>query len=395
MDSGIGKLQLETERGDVPDEHADEGFTAGPTVRSPLGRILAFLLITWIPMCILAIGQGNAIASTPRGSFLLDFATYARFFVAAPLLIIAEQLIGSRMAETTRRFTEDGLVRPEDRPVYEQALQRLTRRRASRWATVVLVALALFGSWNFTIEHVQGVDASSWQAVNIGAHTLRQSLAGTWDHLVAVPLFLFLVYRWLWRLIVWTLFLRTTAQLNLELIPTHADGAGGLEFLQRTQSAFGLIAFGMSSILSAEVAFRLVYEGAKLTPYEGPLVVVVVVVELLFLGPLLVFTPVMVNARRRGMQAYGALVARYGREFQKKWIDGGAAVNAVLLGSADIQSLADMGNSFQFVKRMRMTPVSSRGVIRLLLATILPALPLLLLIMPLAEIVGILKKLMF
>ena len=393
--SAIGKLQLESESGDLADEHADEVIARRHTVRSVLRRILTILLITWIPMCILAIAQGNAIASTPRGSFLLDFATYARFFIAAPLLIVAERVIGPRMDDAIHRFTSDGLVRQQDRATYEEAVKRLARRRASRWATVVLVALALFGSWNFTIEHVQGVDVSSWQAVSIGAHTLRQSLAGTWNHLVAVPLFLFLFYRWLWRLFVWTLFLRSTAQLNLELIPAHADGAGGLEFLQRTQSAFGLIAFGMTSVISAGVAFRVVYEGAKLTPYEGPLLVVVVIVELLFLGPLLVFAPVMGRARRRGMRAYGALVGRYDREFQRKWIDGGAPGNAVLLGSPDIQSLADMGNSFEFVRRMRLTPVGRGGVIRLLLATVLPTIPVLLLNMPISQILGMLKKLIF
>jgi len=361
--------------------------------RSLAERIVGLFLVTWIPMCVLSLVQGNAIAPTPRGSFLLDFATYARFFVAAPLLIIAERSIGPRIDEATHRFAQDGLVGPEDQANVREAIQRLTLRRASRWATAVLLILALVGGWNFTIEHIQGLETSSWQDVSIGEHTLKHSLAGTWNHLVAVPILLFLLYRWLWHLLVWSLFLRSVARLNLQLIPAHADSAGGLGFLPGTQSSFAIIAFGLNSVLSAEIAFRIVYEGAQLRGFEAPFVIILVVVELLFLGPLLAFTPPMMAARRRGMRLYGELVARYDRDFQRKWIDGGASPGEVLLGSPDIQSLADMGNSFEFVRRMRITPIDRAAVIKLFIATALPVMPLLLLTVPINDLFQLLRKL--
>ena len=47
------------------------------------------------------------------------------------------------------------------------------------------------------------------------------------------------------------------------------------------------------------------------------------------------------------------LAARYAREFDRKWLRGGAPADEPLLGSGDIQSLADLGNSYEVVKEMQ------------------------------------------
>jgi hypothetical protein len=287
-------------------------------------------------------------------------------------------------------------VRGGDQPAFERAIRRLTRRRASRQATIALVALAILAAWTFTIERIHGDTVASWQTVSIGGdHALRHSLAGLWNHVVAVPIVLFLFYRWVWRLVIWTLFLRTVAGLDLKLVPAHADGAGGLGFLERVQKSFGILALGITSIVSAEIAFRITYEGAQFAPFQAPLVMVLVAIQLIFLGPLLVLFPRMRTAKRSGIDAYGDLVVRYNRDFDRKWTEGGAPADERMLGSADIQSLADMGNSFQFVRRMRMTPISLDTVMRLGLWSALPVLPLLLLVIPLSDIFRALSKLVF
>jgi hypothetical protein len=66
-----------------------------------------------------------------------------------------------------------------------------------------------------------------------------------------------------------------------------------------------------------------------------------------------------------------------------------------LLGSGDFQSLADLGNSFGFVRDMRLVPFSLEDVLRLAIATAIPLLPLLLTIMPLEELLTRLAKIVF
>jgi hypothetical protein len=60
------------------------------------------------------------------------------------------------------------------------------------------------------------------------------------------------------------------------------------------------------------------------------------------------------------------------------------------MGSGDIQSLADLGNSYEVVRSMNIVPITKDAVLRLVAATLVPIVPLLLTMMPLEEL---LKKL--
>jgi hypothetical protein len=65
----------------------------------------------------------------------------------------------------------------------------------------------------------------------------------------------------------------------------------------------------------------------------------------------------------------------------------------LLLGSGDIQSLADLGNSFEIIQKMRILPVQPSDFIAMVLPGLVPALPLAATVMPLGEIVTRLFKL--
>ncbi len=104
------------------------------------------------------------------------------------------------------------------------------------------------------------------------------------------------------------------------------------------------------------------------------------------LGPLLVFAPQLAQAKRTGNREYGTLAERYVREFDAKWLRGGAPADEALVGSADIQSLADLGNSFEVVRTMRIAPVTKEAILRLVAATLAPLVPLALTMMSLEEL---------
>ena len=92
------------------------------------------------------------------------------------------------------------------------------------------------------------------------------------------------------------------------------------------------------------------------------------------------------------MESYGSLVLCYNRAFQDKWLESPGPQGEQLLGSSDIQSLADLGNSFRLVSDMRLTPFGRSAVIQLVVATLLPALPLVLLVVPMGDILAALAK---
>jgi hypothetical protein len=83
------------------------------------------------------------------------------------------------------------------------------------------------------------------------------------------------------------------------------------------------------------------------------------------------------------------------REFDRKWLRGGAPADEPLVGSADIQSLADLGNSFEVVKEMRLVPFTMRTVLQLTVLTLLPVGPLLLTMFSLEQVLDSLLKVLF
>lgn len=357
-------------------------------------RIVAFLAVTYIPLLVLSIWEGHAIGPTPQTSLLLDFAAYARFFLAVPILFIAEVTIGPRVTTAGLHFVESGLVRSQDQPAFDRAVQRLARWRESWSVELVLLAIAVAGAWIFTAEDLYGAaTVSTWNDALTAADQGRGlSSAGLWYRMVSVPILQFFWYRWLWRLGIWGWFLYDVSRLKLNLVPTHADGAGGLAFLGTTHVAFGILAFGMSCVLSAAAAFDIVFEGAGIDSFRVHFITLVVITEVLLLSPLLMFTPALIGARLTGLRQYSLLVLRYNRAFHDKWIAGQVAPDEPLLGSSDIQSLADLGNSYEFIRSMRIVPFTVRVMLQLAVISLLPALPLILLVMPIEQVLKIMTQ---
>ena len=138
------------------------------------------------------------------------------------------------------------------------------------------------------------------------------------------------------------------------------------------------------------IANRIFYLGATLPEFKVEIGVVVAFVLVLLLGPLLVFALQLAQAKRTGLREYGTLAERYVREFDAKWMRGGPPAGEPLVGSADIQSLADLGNSYEVVRAMRLSPIHAgcdrpaRG------SDLAPIAPLMLTMMPFEELVKVL-----
>ncbi|MGE3779158.1 MAG: hypothetical protein AB7F89_18370 [Pirellulaceae bacterium] len=284
----------------------------------------------------------------------------------------------------------------EDQPAFEQSIARVSKLRESTWAEVIIVSIAVIGAWNFTTETVYGEGLSSWRSItrvtNSGAAV---SLTGLWNSAVAVPMLQFFWYRWMWRLLIWGLFLWDVSRLNLNLVATHADQAGGLGFLGTAHASLGIFAAALSAVLSAEVAFLVIFRNANISAFQLHYLATVLIIEVLILGPLLMFVPILIRARQAALRDYGLLVGRYNRAFHDKWILGGRSSDEPLLGSADIQSLADLGNSFELVREMKVVPFSQRVVFQLAMVTSLPCIPLILLVVPINTILELLTKAVF
>jgi hypothetical protein len=218
-------------------------------------------------------------------------------------------------------------------------------------------------------------------------HSAVADNAGWWFGLISVPVYRFLLLRWVWRIFLWASFLWGVSKLNLVLIPTHPDMAAGIGFLSEAQLRFGLIAFACSAVVAGQLGNAIAYEGATVAGLKFIILAYCVLATLVLVTPLLLLVPMLLSVKKRGLLEYGALATRYTQTFDAKWVHGRPPDGEMLLGSSDIQSLADMGNSFAVVRGMRVVPIDKQTLIGLASATVLPMVPVLILGTPVDQVI--------
>lgn len=367
---------------------------AGDALELLRQRILLIPLLAWLPLLVLSLIEGEALGGRAAVPFLLDIEVHVRFLVALPLLIVAELVVHQRMRFVVRQFLERNLIPRNALPRFEEAIASAFRMRNSVLAEVLLIAFVYVVGILLIWRHYLALSTDTWYAVPT-AEGLKLSITGAWYGYVSLPIYQFLLVRWYYRIFIWTRFLWQVSRIELSLIPTHPDRVGGLGFLANTAYAFMPLAVAHGAMLAGPIANRIFYLGAALPEWKVEIAVMVVFLLCLVLGPLLVFSPQLAQAKRTGNREYGALAERYVREFDAKWLRGGAPANEPLVGSGDIQSLADLVNSFEVVRTMQLAPITRDAFIRLVAATLIPVVPLLLTMMPFEELVGKLLGILF
>jgi hypothetical protein len=339
-------------------------------------RVLVAALLAWLPLLLLSIAEGYAWGGGVALTFLQDVETHVRFLIAVPLLILAEVTVHRRLAPIVQLFVERGLIPDQSRPQFHAAVASAMRLRNSVVAELLLIVF-VYGVGVFVWRTQATLDVTTWYATAQDGR-LQLTHAGWWMAIVSMPVLQFLIVRWGFRLFIWARFLWQVSRIDLNLEPTHPDGTAGLHFLAHTGRAYRHVLLAMGTVLAGMIANRIFYTGAKFLAFKVEIVGTVALLVFLILGPLLVFTPKLRAARYKGLEEYGSLGQRYAREFNVKWIRGGRPADEPLLGSADIQSLADLRNGFLVVAGIRLVPFGMKNVITLAVITLLPVAPLLL-----------------
>jgi hypothetical protein len=352
-------------------------------------RIIVISLFSWLPLLVLSALEGRMLGGIAV-PFLLDAEVHVRFLIVIPLFIGAELVVHRRMRFVVKQFLERHLIPESAMERFDAAIASVLRLRNSVLAEVLLFAFVYVFGILIVWRHYIALDTTTWYATP-SVEGSKLSLAGMWFGYVSLPIFQFLLCRWYFRLFIWARFLWQVSRIDLRLVPTHPDRVGGLGFLSDTVYAFIPLLIAHGALLAGLIFDRIYHLGAKLPEFVLEILVLVIFLMCVVLGPLLVFAPQLAQAKRIGIREYGTLAERYAREFDGKWLRGGAPADEALLGSGDIQSLADLGNSFEVVRTMRIAPFTKETMLQLAAATVVPVAPLLLTMMPVEEL---LKKLL-
>jgi hypothetical protein len=353
-------------------------------------RIIVISLFCWLPLLVLSALEGKALGGSAAVPFLLDLEVHVRFLVAIPLLIAAELIVHQRMRFVVKQFLERNIIPENSVKRFDAAIASVFRLRNSVLAEVLLFAFVYIVGILIVWRHYIALETATWYATPSVAGS-KLSLAGMWYGYLSLPIFQFLLCRWYFRIFIWAQFLWRVSRIDLNLVPTHPDRVGGLGFLSETVFAFIPLLIAHGALLAGLLGDRIYHLGATLPSFMLEILVLVIFLMCVVLGPLLVFAPQLAQARRMGLREYGTLAERYVRDFDAKWLRGGAPADERLIGSGDIQSLADLSNSFEVVRTMRIVPFTKESILRLAVVTVVPVAPLLLTMMSLEEL---LKKLL-
>jgi hypothetical protein len=325
-------------------------------------------------------------------SFFPDIETHIRFLVSLPVLIIAEMLVDQRIRPMMKRFVERHVITSAELPKFYGAINTTVSLYNSIIVDIVLLALVYtIGMWIW--RHQIPADVASWYASS-HAGQVHLSMPGYWLALVSVPIFQFILLRWFWQFAIWFLFLFRISRLQLRLSPLHPDREGGIGFVGTSSLAFAPLLFALSALLSAHIASRILYNGESLFSSEIAVLGYVFLSVAAAITPLFLFTPQLILAKRRGLAKYGNFASDFVTNFDDKWLKGNLDDELSVSGE-DIQSLADLSNSFSVVRRMRFVPIAADDIFLLLFITAAPFLPLLLSIMPLDQLIVHALKIIF
>ena len=334
-----------------------------------LGLVLGVGL--WLVIVVLAAVEGVA-------DQLVDMsliAAHARLLVVIPLFFICESWIGPRMTAFIATIVSTGVLPPAAEPALNAEVARTHRMVNSKWPEAVCLLAAIW-------LDVTGLRLQTY-GETAGYDSARSALAFLVYFHVGLTLFRFLLFRGAWRLAVWTWFLWRVSRLDLHLIPGHPDRAGGLGPLEGVHERFTPLIAALSVLESASFA-ESISKGTLAANAVYPWLTVVLLVDgVLFIGPLLVFTDKLWAARTKGVGLYAGLAARYVTEFEAKWT---GHTREQLLGTPDIQSLADLTNAVNVVKGMRWITVGPRLLTMMMIAAVAPLAPLVLFQYPITEL---------
>lgn len=350
-------------------------------------RFVTLLALIWLPLLLLSLKDGLAFGHQVKIPFLYDLYMYGSFLFGLPVLLFAQLYIDPSIRQSVLEFVHAHFIPDQELPQFESILRRVQRIRDSWITEIILLVLALFPLFLFEHEWVAGM-LTNWHTTANG-----MSAAGWWYALVSTPVLRYIAYRWIFRFILWAILIWQITRLQLTLMPTHPDRNAGLEFLASTQKHFGLLFCALACSFAGHIANMMLFQGTPLTHFEPVMVGFLVLSVGLGSLPLALLTPMLQKVRRTGLLEYGRIAKTYTESFDRKWVHCNAAPSEPLLGTVDLQSLADMGHSFELIENMRRIPISRTLVQQLAGRAVLPLVPIIIFGTPTAALVSELWKL--
>ena len=343
-------------------------------------RILFAIAIGWLPLVLI-----TAVFDPPDLSSLIrDYAVNVRMLFAVPVLLAGQLVMEKTFRALTRHIREAGLLAREDLVRMDEVIiARLIRLRDSILPEL-LILLAVYVHIAL-IFHARVAIGRPWEIVGSGTN-LHASVAGWYYALVSAVIYEFLLMLSVWKWSLWSYFLFRLSRLNLQLVATHPDHHGGVGFLGLSPIAGAPIALTASAAIGSVWRLQILHHGAHLMDYKLQAIVLLVVILLIFMGPLVFFVPRLGRLRQMGILQYGTLAQLHSTYFHQKWILHRVGREEEFLAAPEVSTLTDLAGSYDNIEHMQPFPLDRGAFVALALAVATPLLPVVLAEIPLSQV---------
>ncbi len=332
---------------------------------------LALALITWLPICVLAVFNGTVDDDPNTINFFQDFLVHVRFLLVVPFLILIEKIVDKSFVNYIK--ISDRIIPNSQQPAFNKLVKRLDKLTDSFIPEIIILVIiyliVAFDRQNFAVSH----SARNYLFI---PGTRDLTISGWYYLLISLPIFQLLVFRWIWRWLVWLYSIIRISRFKLQIDPLHADQMAGLEYLNLVPLTFSFIIMAPSAVLSAIIGIDIIYNGALFKDYMFMVTVYVVLLPIILYAPLSIFTPLLIHAKIYGISMFGNLIRTHNLAYDKKWMDENHSQDEKLLGSIDNSSLADINGSYAPIQGMRILPIDFKLILLSFVLNVVPYIPL-------------------
>lgn len=342
------------------------GFGVSPgvaTLTAVALTIVAFGPVAGFALMAGTVGEG---VDVPLFS---DIATLVRLLLVLPLLVTAAPHLDNLVQDALRHMGVSGLVSTDRIEAYRSRVHRMGRLRDSKLVTIVCLAVGIIPAVLNPLMPGPLAPLSNWAALGDQHH----SPAGMWHNWVSIPILRYVLLLWMWRLLLWVVFLWRLPSLQLDLRPAHPDCSAGLGFLGFVQQRLSIVIAAAGMMLAGTAANHILYLGKTFEDLRYLLLGFVVLYPLLLVLPLFRIVPMLLMEKRRGVLLYGSLAYAMAKEFDTIWLSPHTqAKRTDLLESPHPSALADFGAVHANVQNLKWLPLTKGNLLWMIAAAIAP-----------------------
>ena len=381
---GKSLITIETMNNEIENKYKDFSLVSGgliysiiiriqgrlPGNKSLRNRAIIMATLSWIPLALFTTIHVLTKGDPGGVGFLADLTMYTRLLFAVPCFILVEKSIDRIFIQYVQ--TTEKVIHPDFQKQFDKTLNTIDKLSNS-WLPEIIILLFIYALviFNWNNMHV----FESGRGYLVDSATEKLTLAGWYFILFSLPVYQLLVFRWIWRFIIWVYSIIRFSRFEFRLEAMHTDQMAGLGYMNLFPMYFSFLAMVYGSIYASVIAMEILYNGSSLIDYIYNIIFFILAMVFFLYAPLLTYIPLLLRTKARGIYLFGSLNTEHNNDYMEKWIYNKNPKDEIL-GALDNSSLNDITGSYNAVVNMNIVPFNPRMFLTSFLLLCIPFVPL-------------------